>query len=63
MEKVGVIKEIDKLGRIVIPKELRQRYGFEKDVELVSMKDGILIKNQDYILVKKDDKNRKDSGF
>ena len=63
MEKVGVIKEIDKLGRIVIPKELRQRYGFEKDVELVSMKDGILIKNQDYILVKKDDKNRKDAGF
>ena len=56
MEKVGVIKEIDKLGRIVIPKELRQRYGFEKDVELISTKDGILIKNQDYILVKKDDK-------
>ena len=56
---VGVIEEIDKLGRIVIPKELRQRYGFEKDVELVSMKDGILIKNQDYILVKKDDKNIK----
>ena len=54
MEKVGVIKEIDKLGRIVIPKELRQRYGFEKDVELVSTKDGILIKNQDYILIKKD---------
>ena len=56
MEKVGIIKEIDKLGRIVIPKELRQRSGFEKDVELVSTKDGILIKNQDYILIKKDER-------
>lgn len=25
--KIGVIKEIDSVGRIVIPKELRERYG------------------------------------
>ena len=53
MKKIGIIKEIDKLGRIVIPKELRERYGFDKTVEIVAVTDGILIKSQDYILVKK----------
>ena len=27
MDKVGIIKGFDKLGRIVIPKELRERFG------------------------------------
>lgn len=29
MSEIGIIKEFDKLGRIVIPKELRKRYGFD----------------------------------
>ena len=32
-EKVGVIKEIDNLGRIVIPKEIRERLLLDKKVE------------------------------
>ena len=27
MSEIGIIKEIDGVGRIVIPKELRERYG------------------------------------
>ena len=47
-ERVGVIKEIDKLGRIVIPKEFRQRLGLDKEVEILVTKDGILLKNPEY---------------
>ena len=52
MEKIGVIKEIDNLGRLQIPVEIRKRLGFEKSVELVVTLDGLLIKNQEYKLVK-----------
>ena len=49
-ENIGVIKEIDRLGRIVIPKDLRDRYLFENKVEVVATKEGILIKNPEYRL-------------
>ena len=56
-ERVGVIKEIDNLGRIVIPKEIRERLSFDKKVEIIVTKDGALIRNPEYILVKmKNDK-------
>lgn len=47
---VGIIKEIDNLGRIVIPKDYRDRLSLEKRVEIVLTADGILIKNPDYEL-------------
>ena len=53
MNKIGIVKEFDKLGRIVIPKELRERYGLTQTVEIVATKDGILLKSQDYVLVEK----------
>ena len=52
-EKIGIIKEIDNLGRIVIPKEIRERLSLDKRVEIIITKDGALIKNPEYILVKK----------
>ena len=52
MDKVGIIKEFDKLSRIVIPKELRDRYGFDKEVEIIATEDGVLIRNPAYRLVK-----------
>lgn len=53
MDKIGVLKEFDKLGRIVIPKELRERYGLTQTVEIVATKEGILLKSQEYVLVEK----------
>ena len=53
MYKIGVLKEFDKLGRIVIPKELRERYGLTQTVEIVATKEGILLKSQEYVLVEK----------
>ena len=59
MENIGVKKEIDKLGRICIPKEMRKLFNLENEVELLVTKEGILIKNSEYILVKKERKKKK----
>ena len=52
-ERVGVIKEIDKLGRIVIPKEMRERLALGQSVEVMLTAEGVLIRNPEYVLVKK----------
>ncbi len=49
---VGVIKEIDKLGRIVIPKEMRDRFALGELVEVTLTEAGTLIRNPEYMLVK-----------
>ena len=51
-EKIGIIKEFDKLGRLVIPKDLRERYALDNKVEIVAPKQGVLIKSPEYVLVK-----------
>ena len=51
---IGVIKEVDALGRIVIRKDYRERLMLEKKVELILTKEGILIRNPEYELVKKE---------
>ena len=64
MEKrndIGIIKGIDKLGRILIPYELRKQYKLDGDIEIVLLNDGIFIRNPKYQLVKiseVDDKKR-----
>ena len=49
---VGITKEIDRLGRIVIPKEYRERYGLSATVEIIATESGILLRNSEYKLVK-----------
>ena len=44
-KSVGVLKEIDSLGRIVIPKEFRERLCLNKEVEVVLTQDGVIIRN------------------
>ena len=51
-ENIGVIKEVDRLGRIVIPKDFRERLFLDDKVEVVLTKDGVLIRNPEYTLVK-----------
>lgn len=50
--RVGITKEIDKLGRIVIPKEFRDRFNLVDEVEILLTEEGILIRNKEYVLVK-----------
>ena len=53
MEKIGIVRDVDNLGRIVIPKEYRKLYGLTKEVEIIATKEGVLIRNPQYELVKK----------
>ena len=52
MSDIGVIKEFDKLGRLVIPKELRERFGLNEKVEIIATVDGVLLKSPEYRLTK-----------
>ena len=52
---VGIIKEIDQLGRLVIPKELRARYHLNSEVELVATEGGLLVRDPHYLLIKRED--------
>ena len=53
-KNVGIVKEFDNLGRLVIPMEFKKRYCFEKDIEIVAVDEGVLIRNPEYVLVKKE---------
>ena len=53
MEQIGIVKEIDRLGRICIPKDMRNLFGFDKEVQLIITPNGLLIQNAEYVLVKK----------
>ena len=57
MDEIGIIRDIDKVGRIVIPKEWRGLYKLEGTVEIIPTTDGILIRNPKYILVERTDFN------
>ena len=52
MDRIGFLKSFDKLGRIVIPKELQDRYALYDEVEIIATREGVLIKNPEYILTK-----------
>ena len=56
MDKIGIIKEIDALGRLQIPKEIRKGFGFLKQVELVTVKEGLLVKSCEFELVPRESK-------
>ena len=60
-ETVGGIQEIDKLGRIVIPKEMRERHGLESKVEVVLTKEGVLLRNSEFELIRIVDKSSPES--
>ena len=55
MKAIGSVKKVDKLGRIVIPKEIREFYNINTDdlVEIIGTLNGILIRKPDYKVIKK----------
>lgn len=48
--KAGIKKEIDNLGRLVIPKEMRELFNMNGEVELIVTTEGILLRNPKYRL-------------
>ncbi|MBQ7225670.1 MAG: hypothetical protein IJX02_03605 [Clostridia bacterium] len=53
MDKIGIIKQVDNLGRVVIPKDYRDRFMLSSEVELIATTEGVLMRNPKYELVKK----------
>ena len=55
MEKeVGIIREIDRNGRLVIPMELRRLYNLVGKVEIVACEEGVLVRNPKYQVVERE---------
>jgi bifunctional DNA-binding transcriptional regulator/antitoxin component of YhaV-PrlF toxin-antitoxin module len=50
-KKIGVLKEVDNLGRLVIPKEMRETFKLDKTVEIIVTQEGILVRNPKYELI------------
>ena len=48
MEFLGINRYIDSLGRLVIPKEVRDLYKLYDIVEIVPTDEGVLIRNPKY---------------
>ena len=46
MKPTGIIRQIDRLGRVVIPKELRTHYGIQDEdpLEIYTDEDKIILK-------------------
>lgn len=46
MTNIGIIRNIDSLGRIVIPKEFRRVFGLKKNeaIEILATDEGILLR-------------------
>ena len=59
MEEIAIAKEIDDLGRLQIPKEIRKRLGLEKNVMLIVTSEGLLVKNNTYRLIKVSETEKK----
>lgn len=49
MKSIGIIKRVDNLGRIVIPKNFRSFFGYgqNQEVEIFAFENGILLKKLD----------------
>lgn len=56
--KIGIIREFDNLGRLVIPKEMRTLFNFKKEVEIVVTENGVLLRNPEYKLVKREESDQ-----
>lgn len=50
MKPAGIIKEFDKLGRIVIPKDMQDLFRLNSAVEIVITSEGILLRNPKFVL-------------
>ena len=59
-KKIGVMKEIDRLGRIVIPKEMRDTFKLDKIVEILVTPEGVLIRNPRSEIIEKKDNEASD---
>ena len=58
MKFLGITRYIDSLGRLVIPKEIRELYGLSDIVEILPTDEGVLIRNPRYIIEIKENEEK-----
>ena len=63
MDRIGIVRGVDKLGRVCIPKEMRELFGLQEEVEITLTEEGVLLRNPEYILVKKSELVKKAKGL
>ena len=53
--EIGIIRKIDALGRVVIPKEMREFFHIETDeeLEILATEAGILIRISEYEVIRR----------
>lgn len=55
MKEIGIIRHLDDLGRVVIPKEIRTRYGLEEGtpIEIFTKGNEIILKKANTTICQK----------
>ena len=56
MREFGIIKKIDKQGRIVLPKNFRERYFPDGIAEIIATDNGILLRKPKLIIMSRREK-------
>ncbi len=58
MTSIGIVRKVDSLGRVTLPKELRQVFCLDKDsqIEILATDQGILLRVPN-IEIKRKDRN------
>ena len=52
MSKIGIKREIDATGRLCVPKEMRELFKLDGEVELIVTPEGVLLRKPEYVLVR-----------
>ena len=57
MKESGIVRKLDNLGRLVIPKEMRELFSLDKQVELIVTDEGVLLRSPQYKLTRRNEEN------
>ena len=54
----GMLRDLDPLGRVCIPKEMRKMFHLENEVEVIVTEEGVLVRNPKYVLIEREEYER-----
>ena len=54
----GMLRDLDPLERVCIPKEMRKMFHLENEVEVIVTEEGVLVRNPKYVLIEREEYER-----
>jgi len=51
----GMLRDLDPLGRVCMPKEMRKMFHLENEVEVIVTEEGVLVRNPKYVLIEREE--------